>query len=107
EEPDDYVLATGDAHSVRQFVMRAFEQIGIEIEWEGDLEDEVGRDAKSGKVLVEVDANLYRPNEVNYLLGDASKARKVLGWTPKVSFDELVAEMVNADRAALHGEEGG
>jgi GDPmannose 4,6-dehydratase len=104
DRPDDYVLATGEARSVREFVQRAFEQIGVILEWEGDGLDEVAKDAKTGKVLVSIDEQFYRPNEVNYLCGDAAKARAKLGWRPKVSFDELVSEMVNADRRALREE---
>jgi len=93
-EPDDYVLATGEAHSVREFVEKAFALIGIRIEWVGAGVDEKGLDAASGRVLVEVDKRYFRPTEVDALIGDASKARSKLGWQHKVSFDDLVAEMV-------------
>lgn len=98
DKPDDYVLATGEAHSVREFVQHAFAHIGITIEWDGTCKEEIGRDSKTGRVLVRVDETLFRPVEVNYLLGDATKARKVLGWRPKIGFEMLVKEMVNADR---------
>ncbi len=105
-EPDDYVLATGKAHSVRDFAQRAFAHTGVRLVWQGAGVDEVGRDAKTGRVLVKVDPALFRPTEVHYLLGDASRAREKLGWCPKTGFDELISEMVNADRQALRrGEE--
>ena len=96
-EPDDYVLATGETHSVREFVEKAFAQTGIRIIWEGEGIDETGIDATSGRVLVKVDPRYFRPTEVDHLVGDPSKARSKLGWQHKVSFDELVAEMVAAD----------
>jgi GDPmannose 4,6-dehydratase len=96
-EPDDYVLATGETHSVREFVDKAFAQIGIGIVWQGVGADEKGIDAGSGRVLVEVDPGYFRPTEVDFLIGDASKARAKLGWKHRVSFDDLVAEMVAAD----------
>ncbi|HEY7297668.1 MAG TPA: GDP-mannose 4,6-dehydratase [Xanthobacteraceae bacterium] len=103
-EPDDYVLATGDTHSVREFVEVAFAQIGIRIAWKGKGIEEEGVDAASGRVLVKVDARYFRPTEVDLLLGDPSKAREKLGWQHKVSFEELVAEMVAADLAAVARE---
>jgi GDPmannose 4,6-dehydratase len=96
-EPDDYVLATGEAHSVREFVEKAFAQIGITIVWSGSGVDETGVDAGSGRILVRVDSRYFRPTEVDLLLGDASKARAKLGWKHRVSFDELVAQMVATD----------
>lgn len=96
-EPDDYVLATGETHSVREFVEKAFAQIGIGIVWQGVGADEKGVDAGSGRVLVKVDPGYFRPTEVDFLIGDASKARAKLGWKHRVSFDDLVAEMVAAD----------
>ena len=103
-EPDDYVLATGDAHSVREFVELAFAEIGVRIAWKGKALDEEGLDATSGRVLVKVDPRYFRPTEVDLLLGDPSKARAKLGWQHKVSFEELVAEMVAADLAAIARE---
>jgi GDPmannose 4,6-dehydratase len=103
-EPDDYVLATGEAHSVREFVEKAFGQIGTRIEWVGSGIDEKGLDAATGRVLVEVDRRYFRPTEVDILVGDPSKARSKLGWRHQVSFDELVAEMVAADLATVAAE---
>lgn len=94
---DDYVVATGVAHSVRDFVNAAAMALGMHIVWEGEGLSEVGKDAATGKTLIEVDEKFYRPREVNHLLGDASKARRVLGWKPEVSFEELVAMMTKAD----------
>ena len=96
-EPDDYVLATGEAHSVRCFVEKAFHRIGVDLEWKGEGVDERGIDASDGRVLVEVDPRYFRPTEVDQLLGDATKARKKLGWIPKVTFTELIKEMVAAE----------
>lgn len=101
DTPDDYVLATGQAKTVREFVERAFAHIGVKIAWRGEGVNEIGYDAKSKKVLVRVDEAFFRPKDVNYLLGDASKARRVLGWKPEILFDDLVSEMVNMDRQAL------
>src|SRR6516225_4376576 len=95
--PDDYVLATGEMHSVREFVERAFACIGRTIEWRGSGVDEKGLDARSGRILVEIDPRYFRPTEVDLLIGDSKKAREKLGWRHKVSFDALVAEMVQAD----------
>lgn len=100
-ESDDYVLATGKAKTVRDFVSQAFKHIGINIEWVGAGCSEVGRDRSSGRVLVNVDQALFRPKDVHYLLGDASKAKRELGWAPTVDLDMLVSEMINTDRAAL------
>jgi GDPmannose 4,6-dehydratase len=106
-EPDDYVLATGEAHSVREFVEKAFTQIGIRINWEGVGVDEKGVDAGSGRILVRVDPRYFRPTEVDILIGDASKARSKLGWQHKVSFEQLVAEMVASDLKSLAEERSG
>jgi GDPmannose 4,6-dehydratase len=100
-EPSDLVLATGEAHSVREFVEMAFDEIGRKIEWKGHGVDECGRCARSGEVLVKVDPAYFRPTEVDLLLGDATKARELLGWKPRVTFKELVKEMVLADREQL------
>lgn len=97
EQPDDYVLATGEMHSVREFVELAFRYVGVEIVWKGEAVKEKGLDSKSGKVLVEVDPKYFRPAEVEQLLGDPSKARRVLNWTHTTTFPELVKEMVEAD----------
>ena len=104
EQPDDYVLATGEAHSVRELVEHAFAGIGRRIEWRGEGRDEVGLDAASGDVLVEVDPGYFRPTEVDLLLGDPTKARTKLGWKHRISFAELITEMVESDLAALGGK---
>ena len=105
--PDDYVLATGEAHSVREFVERAFREVDIDIAWEGTGTGERGRDARSGAVRVEIDPRYFRPTEVDCLIGNASKAREVLGWHPSITFDALVSEMVRADLRRLDGEDPG
>jgi GDPmannose 4,6-dehydratase len=103
-EPDDYVLATGETHSVREFVEKAFAQIGVKIVWQGAGVDEKGLDPTSGRILVQVDPRYFRPTEADLLIGDPSKARSKLGWQHRVSFDELVSEMVAADLKAAGGE---
>ncbi len=103
-EPDDYVLASGEAHSVRDFVEEAFRHVGREIQWQGAGVEEKGLDAKSGDVLVQVDQRYFRPSEVDLLIGDPTKAREKLGWHHSVSFSALVQEMVEADLAAVKGE---
>jgi GDPmannose 4,6-dehydratase len=102
-QPDDYVLATGEDHTVREFVERAFDVIGRRIKWRGKGRHEVGIDEASGKELVKVDPRYFRPTEVDALIGDASKARAKLGWKHRVSFYALVSEMVEEDRKALRG----
>lgn len=97
DEPDDYVLATGETHTIKEFAERAFQSAGFDIEWEGEGINTKGIDKKSGKVLVEVSKEFYRPAEVDLLIGDASKARQKLGWYPKTKFNELVEIMVKAD----------
>ena len=98
DQPDDFVIATGESHSVREFCTLAFKEAGIELRWEGAGVDEKGIDVKTGKVLVEVDLKYFRPAEVEQLLGDPTKARTVLGWNPhKTSFEELVRIMVKHD----------
>lgn len=97
DQPDDFVIATGEMHSVREFVELAFARMQIEIVWKGSGVAEQGVDSKTGQVLVEVDSNYFRPTEVDQLLGDASKAKEKLGWKPKVTFDELVKMMVDED----------
>ncbi len=95
--PDDYVLATGETHSVREFTEKAFACAGRSIVWQGEGIAEVGRDKYTGQILVCVDASLLRPLEINQLIGDNSKARQKLGWVPALSFDDLIGEMVEAD----------
>lgn len=96
-KPDDYIIATGKQYSVRQFCERAFKEVDIEIGWQGSGINEVGVDKKSGKILIKIDPNHFRPAEVESLLGNASKAKKILKWQPKISFDQLVKEMVESD----------
>ena len=103
-EPDDYVLATGEAHSVREFVERAFAEIGRAIEWRGAGTDEEGLDSANGDVLIKIDSRYYRPTEVEYLLGDAGKAQRVLGWKHQTGFADLVREMVAADLEVMARE---
>jgi GDPmannose 4,6-dehydratase len=99
DKPDDFVLATGEMHSVREMVELSFAQVGRRIEWRGAGVDETGVDNKTGMTVVKIDPTYFRPTEVDLLIGDASKARQVLGWTPKRSFAELVAEMMASDLA--------
>jgi len=105
--PDDYVLATGETASVRQFVTRAFEEVGTRIDWRGEGVGEQGFCEASGKLLVEIDPRYFRPAEVDLLVGDASKAKSTLGWAPETRWPELCAEMVRADIAALEANGGG
>ena len=97
EKPLDCVIATGKSHTVREFVETAFAYVDINIIWENEGVDEIGRDSKTGKVHVEIDSYYIRPTEVDTLLGDASKAKDILGWEPKVTFDELVTMMMGAE----------
>ncbi len=97
DEADDYVLATGETHPVREFIELAFNLVDIKIKWEGEGINEKGINADTGEILVEVDEKYFRPTEVELLLGDPTKAKKELGWKHKYSFKELVEEMVNAD----------
>jgi GDPmannose 4,6-dehydratase len=92
----NYVIATGETHSVREYVELAFREIGINVEWQGSGKDEIGVDRNSGNVLVQVNPKYYRDIDIECLIGDASKARRELGWEPQVSFRELVSEMVSA-----------
>src|SRR5712671_4954954 len=104
EEPDDYVLATGEKHSVREFVERAFDHVGRRIAWRGSGVDEKGLDVRSGRALVEIDPRYFRPTEVDLLLGDPGKAHQKLGWRHKTSFADLVKEMVEGDRRQVRLE---
>ena len=101
DEPDDYVLATGKQYSVRDFVEQAFAETGRIITWTGEGKNEQGLDSDTGEILVEVDPQYFRPTDVDTLLGNAEKARRVLGWDTKRTFQELVVEMVQADRLLL------
>jgi GDPmannose 4,6-dehydratase len=96
-EPDDYVLATGASHSVREFVEGAFAHIGRHIEWRGSGVEEIGLDKKLNQPLVLIDPRYFRPTEVEMLLGDPAKAKWKLGWSHRVGFNQLVAEMVESD----------
>jgi GDPmannose 4,6-dehydratase len=104
DEADDYVLATGEAHTVREFIERAFAEIGRTVVWDGTGIDEVGRDQANGRVLVRIDPRYFRPLEVDYLLGDPAKAKTKLGWTHSVGFADLVKEMVAADLETVRSE---
>ena len=97
DAPDDFVLATGETHTVREFAEIAFRELGVQIRWQGKGVDEQGVDTASGKVVVAVDPNYYRPTEVDLLIGDATKAKQKLGWIPNTKFEHLVVMMVNAD----------
>jgi len=101
EVPEDYVLATGETHTVRSFVEKSFKHVGVDIVWEGKDEKEIGKDAKTGTVRVRIDPKYYRPTEVELLWGDPTKAQKQLGWKRKVSLDDLVTEMVDADIVSI------
>ncbi|RZJ83126.1 MAG: GDP-mannose 4,6-dehydratase [Massilia sp.] len=101
DEPDDYVLATGETVPVRQFVEWAFDEVGVRIEWRGEGIDEKGYDAATGTCLVEVDPRYFRPTEVDLLIGDPTKAREKLGWSHKTSAEELAREMVQADLVVM------
>lgn len=103
-QPEDFVIATGVQYSVRDFVNAAAKELGMQIRWEGQGVDEKGFDA-NGKCIVTVDPRYFRPTEVETLLGDPSKAKARLGWTPKITFDELVAEMVREDLKAAERDE--
>ena len=103
-EPDDYVLATGKSHSVRDFIELAFGEVGRRIVWRGEGVEEVGIDVATGKDLIRVDTRYFRPTEVDELVGDASKAARRLGWRATTSFEELVAEMVQSDLVAVPSE---
>ncbi len=104
ERPEDFVLATGKTHSVREFVQSAAKELGFNLEWKGKEMEEKGVDKKTGKTIIEIDPVHFRPSEVDYLLGDSTKARKALGWKPKVSFQELVEIMVKSDYDLVNKE---
>ena len=104
DTPDDWVLATGETHAVREFVELAFAEVGVTIEWSGKGVDEVGKDAKTGKVLIEVDPRYFRPTEVDLLIGDPTKANTQLGWKHTTPFRDLVTEMVQSDLSVVKGE---
>jgi GDPmannose 4,6-dehydratase len=97
DTPEDFILATGETHEVRKFVDAAFRELGIDLRWEGEAENEKGIDRQTGKILVEVDSKYYRPTEVDLLIGDASKAKKKLGWEATTKFADLARLMAKAD----------
>ncbi|NJD53184.1 MAG: GDP-mannose 4,6-dehydratase [Candidatus Methanoperedens sp.] len=101
DEPDDFVIATGKTHSVREFVEFAFREAGIELEWKGTGVDEVGVDSANGDILIEIDRRYFRPTEVDILIGDPAKAKKKLGWEAKVQFEELIKIMMTEDMKSL------
>jgi GDPmannose 4,6-dehydratase len=106
DTPEDFVIATGETHTVREFVTLAFKEVGIHLEWKGTGVDEKGVDKKTGKVLVEVDPKYFRPTEVDLLLGDPKKAKSVLGWNPtQTSFEKLVKIMVKSDMKLVERED--
>lgn len=105
DKPEDFVIATGVQYSVRDFVNAAAKELGISVRWEGSGVDEKGYDTATGKCIVQVDPRYFRPTEVETLLGDPTKAKQKLGWTPKISFDELVAEMVREDLKSAQRDE--
>ena len=104
DEPDDYVLATNESHSVREFIECAFRPVDIDITWEGEKENEIGRDSKTGRVLVKVNPKFYRPAEVDILTGDYARAREKLGWEPATRFDRLVEIMLERDLERVSGK---
>ena len=97
DKPDDYLMATGENHTIREFAEVAFKELDIEIEWQRTRENEIGVDSKTGRKIIGIDKKYYRPTEVEQLLGDAKKAKEELGWQPKTSFGDLVRIMVHAD----------
>ena len=106
DKPNDFVLATGETHTVKEFTERAFDVLDIQLDWKGKGVDEKGIDAETGRVLVEIDPNYYRPTEVDLLVGDNTKAKQLLGWQPKVKFEELVRIMAKADWEKVQKEYG-
>jgi len=104
EEPDDYVVATNETRTVREFVEVAFSKVGITVEWTGEGVDEIGKDTATGKVIVKINKDFFRPAEVDILIGDPTKAEKQLNWKRQISFDELVERMVNNDLELVRKE---
>ena len=101
EKPEDFVLATGKTTTIREFCNLSFKELGIDIKWDGKGVKEVGIDKSSNKVIISIDPNYYRPTEVDLLIGDASKARKLLNWNPKYDLKSLVKEMVSVDYSSF------
>jgi len=104
DQPEDFVLATGVTHTVRSFCDMAFKQAGITLRWEGEGADERGIDSATGESIIEIDPRYFRPTEVDLLIGDATKAKEKLGWTPTYTLEQMVAEMVDSDRAEMERE---
>jgi len=102
DKPDDYVLSTNEYHSVREFIENAFKMKGFDIKWKGEGINEIGYDSITGKELISVNEAYYRPAEVEFLLGDSTKARTELNWKPEYSFEDLVREMVETDASSIH-----
>jgi GDPmannose 4,6-dehydratase len=103
-QAEDFVLATGVTHTVRTFCEMAFDRVGIQLRWEGEGAEERGVNVATGESIIEIDPRYFRPTEVDLLIGDATKAKEKLGWVPTHSLDELVADMVDSDRAELERE---
>jgi GDPmannose 4,6-dehydratase len=97
DKPDDFVLSTGEMHSVREFIEKAFLYVNIDLVWKGEGSEEIGYDKQTGKEYVFIDPKYYRPTEVEQLLGNSTKARTILGWKPQISFDDLVRKMMLHD----------
>lgn len=97
EKPEDFVISTGETHSVKEFVEASFKYVGIDIEWRGSGVDQIGVEKGTDVVRIKVNPKYFRPTEVDVLLGDSSKAKEILGWKPKCNFDELVKDMMSAD----------
>ena len=104
DTPDDYVVATNEMHTVREFIEKSFGHVGITVAWEGEGVEELGRNTDTGDVIVRMDQRYYRPCEVDQLLGNPEKAKRQLGWEPKVKFEELVKIMTEGDLRLLDGE---
>ena len=100
ELPDDYVVGTGETHTVREFIEEACQHIGTKIQWVGQGENEIGRDVITGDIIIRISPEFYRPSEVDVLVGDASKALRILGWSPRTSFQQLVQRMMDSDKEA-------
>ena len=100
--PEDFVLATGKSYTVREFCEIAFKEVSITISWKGKGIQEVGINKDSGKVLIEIDKRYFRPTEVDYLEGDATKAKEILNWLPKITFKEMISEMVKKDIESIN-----
>jgi len=106
ETPEDFVLATGETHSVREFIELAFAEIGITLAWQGKGVEEKGVDSQTGRILIEIDPRYFRPTEVELLIGDPTKAHEKLGWSHRIGFNQLVKEMVASDMKIVAAEEG-